>query len=149
MDFDMHEYAEGTYAIMQSTHEEKEVVRAIVMDALNTLDEVDRPDNAEFARRCELTARVFGEKTLVRGFMLLQYIFRIIPGLCNRYFKTGFPFDRDLLENAGQDLRSTILAYALAAASDFEDGSPLVKALPNIPGKIVDDYKEHRENMKV
>lgn len=148
MDFDMHEYAEGTFAVMQSTEEEKEVVKAIILDALKTLDRVDDPDNEDFARRCEMTARIYGEKALVRGFMLLQYIFRIIPGLSYRYFKTGFPYEKDLIEKAGQDMRSTILAYVCSAVSDYVTGTPLVKALPNIPGKIADDYKEHCEHMK-
>lgn len=147
MDFDLRDYAQNTFAVMQSTPEEKTATLAIISDALATLDKVDNPDNEEFARRCELTARVHGEKELLRAFMLLQYVVRIIPGLSYRYFKTDFPFDRDLLENAGQDLRTTLLAYAVAAASNVDGGTPLTKALPSIPGKIVDDYNEHREHM--
>lgn len=147
---DYHKYAEGTFAILQSTDVEKRALKELVSNGLMMLDSVDDEKGQELAKkRIELTARIYGEKNMVRAFFLLMYLFRIIKGLAESSFDIAMPFDKDLIEMAGRDVRDTLFAYIIAAArpDQYNGKTPLVQKFPDIEGRIIDDYNTHALHM--
>lgn len=141
IDKNAHEYVENTFAVMSSTDEEKDTLHAVIEAALVALDAIEGDKACGILdEETRNIMRTHGEENTLRALMLFQYIIRILPGLSQRLFVTGLPYDNHQIEEVGCDIRSTCIAYALAA---IDDDSPVVKLFPDLPGKIADGYKKH------
>ena len=113
-----------TYGSNKFNISELEAARDILADVAEMMGTEDvEAKHDELLRHMGDTMKFHGEKTTLRALALINCAQRLFPSLACGYFEIPLPFDRDGLQMVGEDVLTTLQAYAAAQISN--ENNPL------------------------
>lgn len=113
-----------TYGSNKFKLSELEAARDILADVVEMMGSEDvEAKHDELLRHMSDTLKFHGEKTMLRALTLINCAQRLFPSLVCGYFEIPLPFEREEMQMVGEDVLTTLQAYAAAQISN--ENNPL------------------------